>query len=134
MTLLLDVYGHVNRTSKPLFLPWSPFGKFWQLQAGNNPLELQLWSCSDPVIKPSILKLQYSNLLTCIAQCHDTDTFSLYMQEVRMSGMMVAFFYSIKIFWYPSNNLHFLIKHLINLNLINIISQKYPTKCYKTPE
>ena len=45
--------SHDPVASSPLILPWTTFDRYWQLQAGNTPQELQFWRCSDPVIYPS---------------------------------------------------------------------------------
>ena len=35
-------------TGSPLFLLWTTFDRFWPLQTGNKPQQLQFWRISDP--------------------------------------------------------------------------------------
>jgi len=38
---------HDPVAGSPLFLPWTTFDRYWPLQTGNTPQELQFWRCSD---------------------------------------------------------------------------------------
>lgn len=101
----------------PLFLPWTTLDRYWPLQTGNTPQELQFWICSDPVTSHHSLAssklLTSSHLSICSASNTNRTTCSLGATNrwwrdhqccsLHLSAVMMLHLTGVELLGYKSN-------------------------------